>query len=113
MEERRVFKRFNVEISVRFLVVEDNTEGAGKIVDISAGGVGLVMTFEKIQMLSHLEMWLELPECKEPFHTSGQVVWLRQVKPGAYRVGVQFDKVDFMGMSKVLRVKGLLRDGAA
>lgn len=110
MDERRMFKRFNVEIPIKFLVVEENKEGIGKIMDISAGGVGLVITFERMQPLSHLDMWLEMPENQEPFHVSGQVVWIRQVQPCVYRIGVQFDKVDFMGMSKVLRVKGVLRD---
>jgi c-di-GMP-binding flagellar brake protein YcgR len=112
MDERRMFKRFSVEIPVKFLVIEENKEGTGKIVDISASGVGLVITLERIQPFSHLEMWLEMPENNEPFHISGQVVWLRQVQPHVHRIGVQFDKVDFMGMSKVLRVKGVLRDTA-
>ncbi|MFA5155834.1 MAG: PilZ domain-containing protein [Candidatus Omnitrophota bacterium] len=110
MEERRVFKRFDVDIPVKFLIVEENKEGMGKIMDISAGGVGLVITFERMQPFMHLELWLQLPDTKEPFHTSGKVMWLRQVQPAVFRVGIQFDKVDFMGMSKVLRAKGVLRD---
>jgi hypothetical protein len=111
MDERRMFKRFQVDIPVRFLVVEENKEGMGKIMDISAGGVGLVITFEKMEPATHLEMWLDLPGSKEPFHTTGEVVWLRQIQPAVFRIGVKFDKVDFMGMSKVLRVEGALRDG--
>jgi len=110
MDERRMFKRFKVDIPIKFLVVEENKEGTGKILDISAAGIGLIITFERIQPLSHLEIWLQMPESKDPIHAAGQVVWLRQLEPCVYRVGIQFDKVDFMGMSKVLRLKGVLRD---
>ena len=112
MEDRRIFKRFRVDIPVKFLVVENNKDGLGTIVDISAGGLGLIMTVEKIQPLSHLEMWLEISENKDPIRACGQVAWLKQVKSCMYRIGIQFDKVDFMGISKILRIKGALRDAS-
>lgn len=103
MEEKRTFERFKIDFPVRFLNVSANKEGRGKIIDISAGGGGMLVTKTVLESGVSLEMWLHIHDNQDPFHARGEVVWCRKVEPGVYRVGVKFDSVDFMSISRVLR----------
>ena len=105
MEDKRIFERFKIEFSVRFLEVNARKEGCGKMVDISASGCGVLVTQTVLELDVSLEMWLNLPNNKDPFHSRGKVAWCKEVEPGIYRVGVKFDSVDFMSVSRVLRVR--------
>lgn len=105
MQDRRMFERFNVNFPVKFVVLDSSKEGMGRIVDISASGGGLIVTKEQLQPPASLEIWLEIPDNKEPFHTTGKVVWSSMIEPETYRVGVQFDQLDLMGLSRVLKYK--------
>ena len=104
MQERRVFERFEVDFPLRFKDLDKNTEGVGKIVNISASGGGMFLTAQELQPGTSLELWLLIPDKKEPFHTRGKVVWLNEVESALYRVGVKFDSMDFLGISRALRV---------
>jgi hypothetical protein len=105
MQDRRMFERFNVNFPVKFLVLDGNKEGLGRIVDISASGGGLIVTKEQLNPTDSLEIWLQIPDNKEPFHTTGKVVWSTMIEPETYRVGVQFDEMDLMGLSRVIKYK--------
>jgi c-di-GMP-binding flagellar brake protein YcgR len=105
MEEKRTFERFKIEFPVRFLDVNVKKEGSGKIIDISAGGGGMLVTQSVLEPGASLEMWLHIPDNQEPFHTRGEVVWSKEVGSGIYRAGVKFDSVDFMNISRVLRMR--------
>lgn len=73
------------------------------MIDISASGGGMLATKTVLDPGTSLEMWLRLSENQDLFHTVGKVVWCKEVEPGAYRVGVKFDSIDFMNVSRVLR----------
>jgi len=104
MQEQRLFKRYKVRIPFRFMETGKNKEGVGEITDISASGAGMIVTCEKLQLLSRLEMWLEIPNSPEPLQASGRVEWLKNVAPGIFRIGIRFDKVDFMAISRVFKI---------
>ena len=104
MEERRMFQRFNVEFSVKFLNLNSNREGTGKIINISAGGGGMIVTKEHLSPSTPLEMQLCIPDDKDPLHANGKVIWSKMIEPSVYMAGVQFDKVDFMGIARALRI---------
>lgn len=105
MEERRLFERFKVEFPLKYIDLNRNREGKGKLIDISAGGGGLLVTDEDLQPATPLEMEVYIPSIKEPLHAQGKVMWSTMTEPDVYRVGVQFDKVDFMDISRILRTK--------
>lgn len=105
MQERRVFERFNVEFPVKFLNLNSNREGTGKIINISAGGGGMIVTKEDLQPSTPLEMEFLIPDNKNPLCANGKIIWSKIVKPDAYMAGVQFDKVDFMGIARALRLR--------
>ena len=103
-DERRIFERFKVDFPIKFIRKDDNREGRGRMIDISASGGGLIITAEELSPSVHLEMWLFIPDNHEPLYTNGRVIWTKKIKEDLYRAGVEFDKVDFMGVSRALRI---------
>ena len=103
MEDRRIFDRFKAALPLRFLKVSENREGTGQTADISAKGIGLVADVE-LAPNTPLEMWLEIPDKGEPLYTRGEVVWSKMMEPNKFRIGVNLEKADLMGLSRVLRV---------
>ena len=101
--DKRVFERFSVNMPVRFLDSNSNQESSAQTQDISAKGVGLV-TKEKLPENAALEMWLEIPDKGEPLYTRGQVAWSRSTGINEYRSGINLERADLMGFSRVLRL---------
>ena len=96
--------RGKVNFPVRFKCEGSDEEGMGKMIDVSASGGGLIVTTEALRPGIRLELWLEIPDGRDPLYIRGIVVWTTMIEKDLYRVGVQFDEVDFMGISRVLRV---------
>lgn len=104
-EDKRVFARLPVSLSVKYLDLGSNAEGEAQTQDISAKGMGFT-TDRPLAPNSSLEMWLRVPDKGEPFYTRGEVVWADKEDSG-YRVGVNLERADLMGISRILRtVKG-------
>ena len=103
MDERRIFERFQIELPVKFSYLEGAKEGKGKIINISAGGGGMIVTEHKLLPGTELKMWLSIPDNRDPLEARGEVMWTMVHGPEVYKVGIKFDKVDLMGISRVLR----------
>jgi len=101
-EDKRIFERFSVKFPLRFFNLNSNTDGAGKVYDISAKGVGLV-TNEQLPAHTPLELWLQIPDKSEPLYVRGNVVWSNMAAPSEYRAGVNLEKAELLGLSRVLR----------
>ena len=101
-KDRRLFERIPVERSLRFLAPRSNKAGLAQTQDISAQGIGL-LTEKELLPRTPLEIWLHIPDKGEPLYTRGRVVWSKMVEPNRYKVGIGLEKVDLMGMSRVLR----------
>jgi len=82
-----------------------NREGVGEVTDISASGAGMIVTCGKLEDAARLDMWLEIPGRPEPLHAKGRVSWLKTIVPGIFRIGIIFDKVDFMAIAQALKLK--------
>ncbi|MBU1727241.1 MAG: PilZ domain-containing protein [Candidatus Omnitrophica bacterium] len=102
MEDRRIFARFNVHLPLKFLSQSWNKEGSATTHDLSAKGISII-TSEEIAPRTTLEMWLEIPDKGDPLYTRGEVVWSKMVEPNKYFAGVNLEKADLMGLSRVLR----------
>jgi len=102
-QDRRIFDRFVAKFPVKFINLRENKESEAIIEDVSAKGIGFEAN-EEMQPRTPLEMWLKIPDKGEPLYTRGEVVWSRMVEPNKYRVGVNLEKADLMGLSRVLRV---------
>jgi hypothetical protein len=100
--DKRVFARFPVQMALRFIDLLSNTEGQAHAYDISAKGLGFMAT-EELKPLTPLEMWLQVPDKGEPLYTRGEVVWSEMVEPNKYKAGINLERADLMGVSRVLR----------
>jgi len=101
-EDKRVFARLPVSLTVKYLDLGSNTEGEAQTQDISAKGIGL-STDRPLSPNSSLEMWLRVPDKGEPFYTRGEVVWASDGAASGYRAGINLERADLMGISRVLR----------
>jgi c-di-GMP-binding flagellar brake protein YcgR len=102
MEDRRIFGRFPAKLLMRFFNPADNQESSAETSDVSAKGIGLVLN-EELRPHTHLEMWLRVPDKGEPLYTRGEVVWSKEAEAGQFKTGIELEKADLMGMSRVLR----------
>ena len=103
MEDHRIFDRIAAKLPMRYIDPQSGTEGEAQLQDISAKGIGLV-TQAGMSRKTALEMWIDVPDKGEPLYTRGEVVWSQMVAPQKYRTGVNLEKADLMGLSRVLRV---------
>ncbi len=102
MEDRRIFERIKTSFPLRFLDPISGGEGKAETVDISANGVGF-LTNRALSAGTPLEMWMDIPDQREPLYTRGEVVWSSsspEVKER--RIGVHLEKAELMGLARVL-----------
>lgn len=101
LNDHRIFERFKKEISARFVGL-DGKEGQAQTFDISAKGLGL-STNQVLESHSNLEIWLDVPNSTDPLYTRGQVVWSKLSGKDGYRHGIELERADLMGISRLLR----------
>ncbi|MBN2831412.1 MAG: PilZ domain-containing protein [Candidatus Omnitrophica bacterium] len=101
MNDHRIFERFRKEFSARFIGL-DGRERQAQTFDISAKGLGL-STNEALDANSPLEIWLNVPNSTDPLYTRGQVVWSRLAGVSGYRSGIELERADLIGISRLLR----------
>jgi hypothetical protein len=102
MEDRRVFERFPVRFPSRFLDMTYNHEGRAEVEDVGAKGLRLLAD-EELKVHTPLEVWLDIPDKGEPLYTRGEVVWSHRTKGGSYDTGINLEKANLMGLSRILR----------
>jgi hypothetical protein len=102
MDDRRIFERFEKHLELSFLNLYSGTEGQGQTRDLSAKGIRLVAD-QKLEPQTPLEMWLKIPDKGEPLYLRGEVVWSELQEADKYHCGVNLEKADLMGISRVLR----------
>ncbi|MFH0917730.1 MAG: PilZ domain-containing protein [Candidatus Omnitrophota bacterium] len=101
MNDHRIFERFRKEFSARFIGL-DGKEGLARTFDVSAKGLGL-STNQELESQANLEIWLDVPNSTDPLYTRGQVVWTRLAGQGGYQSGIELERADLMGISRLLR----------
>lgn len=101
--DHRIFARFAARFPLRLLDLNANKECDAMVQDVSAKGLGLVAS-EALAPLTPLEMWLNIPDKGEPLYARGEVVWSKRLDADQYRIGVNLERADLMGLSRVLRV---------
>ena len=102
MEDRRIFQRFNLRLPVKLLDLNNGDEIPAETSDISAKGMGLRIN-QALKVNTPLEAWVHVPDKGEPLYTRGLAVWLKQEGSNEYRVGMDLERADLMGLSRVLR----------
>ncbi|MBU0547550.1 MAG: PilZ domain-containing protein [Candidatus Omnitrophica bacterium] len=102
IDDHRIFERFPVNLSARYLNLDTGKEGLANALDASAKGLGLTAS-EELKLHTALEIWLEMKENGESLYTRGEVVWTKKLNTNNYKLGVELEKADLMGISRVLR----------
>ena len=100
--DHRIFERFPVNLSARYLNLDTGKEGLASTQDVSAKGLGL-LTNEELKLHTCLEIWLEMKDKGDPLYTRGEVVWAKTVNTNNYKLGVELEKADLMGISRVFK----------
>lgn len=74
--ERRKFRRFSHELTVTYMVLKKalSKNGRGKTVDISEGGVKVLLD-KKLDPRTSLNMKIDVPETGETAEVIGEVMW--------------------------------------
>ena len=103
MEDRRIFQRFNARFSARLLDLTSGNEISAETSDICAKGIGLTLK-EYLPVNTPLEAWVEVPDNAGPIYARGLAVWSRQEGESEYRIGMDLERADLMGLSRILRV---------
>jgi hypothetical protein len=103
IQDRRIFDRFSAKFPIKLINLWENSESEGEADDISAKGIGF-SSKEELKPRTPLEMWLNIPDKGEPLYTRGEVVWSRMVEPKNFKIGVNLEKADLMGLSRILRI---------
>ncbi|MDD5130118.1 MAG: PilZ domain-containing protein [Candidatus Omnitrophica bacterium] len=101
MNDHRIFERFKKEFSARFIGL-DGKEVVAQTFDVSAKGLGLT-TDQELESQANLEIWLDVPNSTDPLYTRGQVVWSRLAGKGNFHSGIELERADLMGISRLLR----------
>lgn len=105
MKDRRVFMRMKTRLHLRFLDSTNGRENEADTIDISANGISM-LTSEILSAKTPLEMWLGIPDSREPLYTRGQVVWSQTLPDtGEQRVGVRLERAELMGFARTLWLK--------
>lgn len=102
MDDRRIFERFAVSFPVSFLNQENSCELCAQTRDISAKGMGITSS-EELKPRTQVELWLKIPDNSEPLYARGEVAWCKKDAAG-YMAGINLEKADLMGLSRILRV---------
>ena len=102
MQDRRVFERIAAHLPLRFFDLIKGKEGEAQTFDISAKGLGF-LSRDLVSCSTPLEIWLKVQDKLEPLYMRGQVVWSERVAVGdQYRVGVNLERAELMGLSRAL-----------
>ena len=101
MDDYRIFERFSRKFSARYLGLNGKEEIA-QIFDVSAKGLGL-STSDELKSQAPLELWLDVPGSTDPLYTRGQVVWSRLAGAIGWQSGIELERAELMGISRLLR----------
>lgn len=102
-KDRRIFERFSVKLPARFLGANSDKEKEAQTFDVSAKGIGLVSN-EELRPNTVLEIWLHIPDKGQPLYARGKVAWSKTINADEHQAGVNLEKADLMGMSRILRI---------
>ncbi len=102
-QDRRIFERMPASLGLRYLAPGQEEECKGTTCDISAKGIGFLAD-QNLGLNTDLEVWLDQQDHKGVLYTRGKVAWSRPQGLGQFRVGLNLEKADLMGLSRVFRV---------
>lgn len=101
-KDRRVFERIPISLSLTLIDLNIKRELEARTCDVSVKGLGIVNR-ESLKPGDRLELWLNMPDKKQPLYIRGTVIWVNLQETDKYRAGISLEKAEFMGLSRVFR----------
>lgn len=102
-DDRRLFYRFPVCLPLQYTNLAINKTSQAITRNISANGIGIV-TGEALHPSTPLDIHLSVPDNGQPLHTKGNVVWMKEISPNKYMIGISLCRVELMAVSRILSV---------
>ena len=62
------------------------------------------MLKQEVAVNTPLEAWLHIPDAGEPLYARGMATWSKRDSDNQYRIGMDLERADLMGLSRILRV---------
>ncbi|MEI6438362.1 MAG: PilZ domain-containing protein [Candidatus Omnitrophota bacterium] len=100
--ERRLFERFDARFPTR---LRDSSIDYGTDVYLKdASGTGIRLTSRQRMYIDDIiSLEVKMPDGLEPVVLNGRVRWVHEVMGDLWEVGVEYHKVDFMRMHRLVR----------
>src|SRR5438128_1256087 len=101
--ERRIFERFSSQFPVKF---KDSRQDFGTDVflrDTSASGTRIV-TKERFFLQDRVSLEIKLPDGGSPMLLQGRVVWSKSLPNSAWELGLEFPRINLMGMNRMFKL---------
>lgn len=99
--DRRRFERIAMRIPVIHQRIGKEALGDAFTVDISASGMQAFFD-RNFRINQRLKLWLDFPETEKPLTAQGRVVWRMRKNETTWRIGVEFDEVNLIGLRPIL-----------
>ena len=101
-EDKRVFERKDFNSILRFKSDKSDKNGEGIARNISASGMSFI-TKQKLRPRQELELWIGVPDGRNPVYKTAEVVWAKENLANTYEAGVKFDSVGLMELSRIFK----------
>lgn len=97
MREKRRFIRFDIALKVTYCIQKEiKIEKTGITSDMGVGGIRL-LTEEKLETGSRVDLKIFIPEALNPAHLIGIVLWSKEstgAKNPSYIAGIEFGPIE-------------------
>ncbi|MFH0754557.1 MAG: PilZ domain-containing protein [Candidatus Omnitrophota bacterium] len=112
VDDRRVFERFSAKLPTRFKDVSDDYGVDVSLRDFSASGARFY-TRERFFIDDVLAVEVELPDGKGAVPLHGRVCWARGKPSSLWEVGMEFHKVNFFQLSRLVEFASEVQEVSA
>ncbi|MCM8799401.1 MAG: PilZ domain-containing protein [Candidatus Omnitrophica bacterium] len=101
--EHRQYERFKIRLEAKLINLKDKKESSGYTVDLSANGIGLVSN-QNFPPDTSLEVRLNNPHNQKSIYMRGRLIWSKPLDESNYRLGIELEDVDLVGLAQVLEL---------
>lgn len=102
-QDQRVFERLNVEFSGLMKQGREDQEQNILARNLSAGGMSVLST-KAFSFDDEISLSFKNPRVSQALDFKGRVAWTNREEPHFWRIGIQFNEINFMRTSRILNI---------
>lgn len=102
-EDRRTFARMPAGLFVRYCPQFSLRHKTAQACDISAQGVGIVSS-ESIPVGRKVDIWIKMPTNNKEVPAKAKVAWFKRGRDNQFRIGLDLQEPNLMGIAIVMRI---------